>query len=381
MKYTFTKEELVKILKLNGFNSYSYYGENGAKSFKKDINNKILSKLIISQPELKAIKIIFENKLGFLFKEGVDSESFINLFAEFFKDQIKLKNLEFHIFENNNVGIKESSRKKFLLELNKRSGFFINLFIKDNKVNNDITLCECYLNIIKKEKNLLNNFNENIILDSIKKIETYFNKNLSKLKLDTYLSLFKKDQYLYDLISENMIEVFEKYVVLDNYWESKAHLFEKNVIFKIKNNVSAFTKEESFYYRFIINEDWIIKKQKISEKQAKKFCIAFNRSLKLIVNNLYDVNFIDFATLGDQTSQICLTVKTKEEAKEIKAFFSKVTDNIDILLSKFDHNSGIELQMLQIEEYVESFKIYDFYKKMNTDLLSKKEDNKLKIKL
>ena len=292
------KEGIIEILEKNKDVQHIIINENLFGQIKieklinkiKNINNKINIVIILNIRDLNKEKYLLENKIKYIYSENLTAEKILEII--FNKNKI--------IAITGTEGCGKTITTMILSELlieNKKNKLLI---IDDNIKNNSIT--KIY-NIKNKKENSENNKIKNNKIIKIK-------NNLYLLNIKNLLINYKKNKI--KIIREiNKIKNNYKYILIDmqniNSYKIYEEIIDENILI-INSNILEINKIKNFilnkkiYIKLILNN---YNENSISDEILKNIFknkikiigkIKNNKNYNLIINNNFNINYLDKKT-------------------------------------------------------------------------------------
>ena len=290
------KEGILEILEKNKNIEYIIINENLFGYIKieelinkiKKINNKINIIIILNKKDLIKEKYLLKNKIKFIYIEKISVQKIL--------EKIFNKNKIIAIIGNEGTGktitvmnlsqilIKYKNKKVLIIEDNIKNNSILKIYNINNKkiINNKIN------------NNKIIKLNNNLYLLNIKKI--LINNKKDKIKIINEINKIKNnyDYIFIDIQNINSYKIYEK-IITENILIINPNILEINKIkqFIIKNKIEL---------KLILNN---YNQNSISEKILKNIFknkikiiqkIENNKNYNLIINNNFDINYLDKKT-------------------------------------------------------------------------------------
>ena len=332
--YMLTEDNLNKIVLFNTLvGGFLDYRGNLADKLKK-WDDVIFNELLKNQPELKIIYTQFQEEFQQAPHKNV-------LFTSLFSDKVKIESLKETIFKVS-FSYKQDIQKRsdFFLELSEKSNFFYDTIFTEIKTRRDEDLFDTYFKIIKKIKNNPD-FDKIDAVSNIKAYPDNYDLPSAKKKILAYLSIFDKNQEVYDLILEDMGNSFKRSASICNYWETKLKSFPQTVseqFYNKKVSIPLFEEKQKHMYQTSLNPEWFVSEFKISNKSSQEFIKIFNHTLlDVVIENFakqFDVNK-EGNNLDTDFSLKFLT-NTQEQMESVKLFSKKIIEQMPFIFK--NHN-------------------------------------------
>lgn len=388
-KYKLDKDDLGRILMFN-MGNIQYFNYNSWKVLKNSFDRTFFNDLLIKRSDLKPEYDEFNLKME-SHRIGKKMNVY-NLWTEIFDNKIEIKDFIPQIFQFSNIWRGDKSyRLQAFKKLQEKDPDFIlylhdyiikNKTIKDS-MKNDLIMADAYFQILKSKNTNKDLINKEEILSNIK----FFNiepTNLvfCKKKINAYISIFKRDQKLYNYIMDDMGEIFENYASVANIMEEKIKYFPQDIAKKHGNEYDIFDQKITFKYEFDLNKEWIVSHFKVKDRTASDLKMQFYKSLFNYLQNNYSILEKSYS----YRNVFSVSSDTKEGVEKVKDMVSglmKVVPNYfeKVLNNNLTNPSYMEMKK-EMESFIESYdKTYKLKEKLNLELSERNKINTKRVKI
>lgn len=288
------KEGILEILEKNKNINYIIFNESLYGQIKNEelikkikiINSKIKLIIILNKKDLIKQEYLIENKIKYIYSEEISSEKILEKI--FNRDKII-----------GIIGTQGSGKTIITLILSKLLAKYKNkriLIVEDNISNNSI------LKIYKLKNKYKNNYSKNKIIN--------IKNNLYLLNIKNILNNYKKDK-LKIVNKINKIKNNYDYIFIDieniNSYKIYREIIEKNILILNPNileieKIKKIINKNDLEIKMILNN---YNENSISEKIINNFInnkikiigkINYNKNFNLIINNNFNLDFLDKKT-------------------------------------------------------------------------------------
>lgn len=288
------KEGILEILEKNKNINYIIFNESLYGQIKNEelikkikiINSKIKLIIILNKKDLIKQEYLIENKIKYIYSEEISSEKILEKI--FNRDKII-----------GIIGSQGSGKTIITLILSKLLAKYKNkriLIVEDNISNNSI------LKIYKLKNKYKNNYSKNKIIN--------IKNNLYLLNIKNILNNYKKDK-LKIVNKINKIKNNYDYIFIDieniNSYKIYREIIEKNILILNPNileieKIKKIINKNDLEIKMILNN---YNENSISEKIINNFInnkikiigkINYNKNFNLIINNNFNLDFLDKKT-------------------------------------------------------------------------------------
>lgn len=349
--YMLTEENLNKIVLFNKLVGAPFEHALSLAEKLSKWDNAIFNELLKNQPELKVIYTQF--------KEEFEQQKYKNiLFTSLFSDKIKIESVKNAIF-NVSFFYKQDLQKRsdFFLELSEKSNFFYNTIFTEIKTRRDEDLFDAYFKIIKKIKNDPD-FDKKEAASNIKAYPDNYDLPSAKKKILAYLSIFDKNQEVYDLIIADMGDSFKKSALICNYFESKLKSFPQTVseqFYNKKEIISLFEEKHKHMYEIKLNPEWFVSEFKISNRTSSDFIRMLNFILPELINENFKKLFVVHKLDNSSNNSFSFKVltDTEEQMESVKTFSRKILEQMPFIVENHDMTKDYSVQKSQLKLLLE----------------------------
>lgn len=371
MKKYFLKEELLHSICY--FQSANHYlgapGQHISVAFEKTMIKDLLTK----QPELKTV---YES----LLEQCEDNECYSSTFPEVFANKILVENFAEQLLTKHYKCEHDGDRTKAFTRILKDYPPFFNIvhnFIKDNPEKCDDILYSFYFKNLSNDIVNKCNINREEAISVIDGFDTNKKENFKPKKLTAYLALEPKDINLYNHIMENMGDSISNNGKVKSIWEESIKNFDEESNEKYQNKsvaISPLIEEESYYYMFKVNSQYIIEKTKVHEVKVDRF----NRALHNSISNLVSSEFVTMKRITQNGTAVEFTFSSLEDKNKVKDFCNFILKDINSIISKANFIDAYEEHEKLCNNYLE--KAYMAYS-LNGELNPSQKTTKIKHKM
>jgi hypothetical protein len=317
----------------------------------KSLNSQLFRDLLIKQPDLTEI---YNEYISEIHKGNVYPST---LFAKMFADKIEIKNFTEQLLKKHYSFKDKDKRKNLFKYLLENHPPFINLvhhFIKENHeagntfLSEDTLLYNFYFNTLKNKNTDKSSLDPQEVLSNIDSFKSVFETALNKKKLNAYLLYFPKDMNLYNHIMEQMHDLINNDATFKSLWEEKITLFPQEVRKEYSNkniSINPWSDQESYHYKFQVNEEYIIEQSNVSATKAERFGRVFHNSLGSIIHNKF--NTIEETRISNPS--VSFLFSSEEDRTRARKFCNSVAENILFLIK----NSNFELQYQEQYDFMD----------------------------
>ena len=245
-------------------------------------------------------------------------------------------------------------RSGFFLELSEKSDFFYDTIFTEVKTRKDEDLFDAYFKIIKNNPD----FDKADAASNIKAYPDNYDLPIAKKKILAYLSIFDKNQEVYNLIIADMGDSFKKSASICNYWETKLKSFPQTVseqFYNKKEIISLFEEKHKHMYEIKLNPEWFVSEFKISNRTSSDFIRMLNFILPELINENFKKLFVVHKLDDSSNNSFSFKVltDTEEQMESVKTFSRKILEQMPFIVENHDMTKDYSVQKSQLKLLLE----------------------------